>query len=58
MRVLERVELFDRSGAFVFAALAFLIAFVSLAWEYYGYRELTRFDDPLVRAAVIDRKSA
>ncbi|MDX9966838.1 MAG: ComEC/Rec2 family competence protein [Sulfuricurvum sp.] len=56
MRVLERVELFDRSGAFVFAALAFLIAFVSLAWEYYGYRELTRFDDPLVRAAVIDQE--
>ncbi|MFZ5374602.1 MAG: ComEC/Rec2 family competence protein, partial [Campylobacterota bacterium] len=56
MRVLERVELFDRSGALVFAAFVLLIAFFSLAWEYHGYRGLTRFDDPLVRASVVDQE--
>ncbi|MGD9970553.1 MAG: ComEC/Rec2 family competence protein [Sulfuricurvum sp.] len=56
MAALERVELFDRKSAFVFILFLFFMAFLSLGWEYYRYHEFTRFDDPLIRASVIDQE--
>ncbi len=56
MRSLERVDLFDRKSGLLFTLFLFLIASLSLSWEYLQYRELTRFDDPLVRASVIDQE--
>ncbi len=56
MNKLERVDLFDlKSGAFFFLFLLF-IALLSLSYEYYRFAEFKRFDDPLVRAEVIDQE--
>lgn len=56
MNKLERVDLFDVKSGSLFVLFLFLIASLSLSWEYYQYKELTRFDDPLVRASVIDQE--
>lgn len=56
MNKLDRVDLFDlKSGSF-FVFFLLLVASLSLLLEYRFYRELTRFDDPLVRAEVIDQE--
>ncbi len=56
MNKLERVDLFDRQSGALFLLFLLIIASLSLSWEYLQYRELTRFDDPLVRASVIDQE--
>lgn len=56
MNKLERVDLFDVKSGLLFLLFLFLIASLSLSWEHYRYKELTRFDDPLVRASVIDQE--
>lgn len=56
MSKLERVDLFDlKSGSLFFLFLLF-IASLSLSYEYYQFTELKTFDDPLVRAEVIDQE--
>ncbi|HEX5330704.1 ComEC/Rec2 family competence protein [Sulfuricurvum sp.] len=56
MSKLERVELFDlKSGALFFLFLLF-IASLSLSYEYYQFTKLKTFDDPLIRASVIDQE--
>lgn len=56
MRTLERVELFNfRSGSIFFVSLI-LIALLSLSWEYHQYKELTRFDNPLITAQVVSQE--
>lgn len=56
MSKLERVELFDlKSGSFFILFLLF-IASLSLLWEYRQFTELKRFNDPLVRAEVVDQE--
>lgn len=56
MSKLERVELFDLKSGSLFVLFLLLIASLSLSWEYHTFLELTRFDDPLVRAEVIDQE--
>ena len=56
MNRLERVDLFDLKSGIYFTLFLLLIASLSLLWEYTRYRELTRFDDPLIRASVIDQE--
>lgn len=56
MAALERVELFDRKSALVFSLFLLLVLSLSLGWEYYGYKHLTRFDNPLIRASIIDQE--
>lgn len=56
MNKLERVDLFDyKSGSLFFLFLLF-IASLSLSYEYYQFTELKTFDDPLIRAEVIDQE--
>ncbi|MBN2870294.1 MAG: ComEC/Rec2 family competence protein [Campylobacterales bacterium] len=56
MSKLERVDLFDLKSGALFVLFLLITASLSLSWEYYQYKELTRFDDPLVRASVIDQE--
>ena len=56
MNRLERVDLFDLKSGALFVLFLLLVASLSLSFEYYRYKELTRFDDPLVRASVIDQE--
>jgi len=56
MSKLERVELFDLKSGTLFFLFLLLIASCSLAWEYRQFTELKRFDDPLMRAEVIDQE--
>lgn len=56
MSKLERVELYDRKSGSLFILILLLIASLSLLWEYRQFTELKRFDDPLVRAEVIDQE--
>lgn len=56
MNKLERVDLFDyKSGSLFFLFLLF-IASLSLSYEYYQFTKLKTFDDPLIRAEVIDQE--
>jgi len=56
MRRLEPIELFDvKSGSLFFLFLLGVLS-VSLGWEYYKYKELIRFDNPLVQAEVIQQE--
>lgn len=56
MSKLERVDLFDlKSGSLFFLFLLF-IASLSLSYEYYQFTKLKTFDDPLIRAEVIDQE--
>lgn len=56
MSKLERVDLFDRKSGALFFLFLLLIASLSLSWEYFQFTELKHFDDPLVRAEVIDQE--
>lgn len=56
MSKLERVDLFDfKSGSLFFLFLLFILS-LSLSWEYFQFSELKTFDDPLVRAEIIDQE--
>ncbi|MGZ5208414.1 MAG: ComEC/Rec2 family competence protein [Sulfuricurvum sp.] len=56
MSKLERVDLFNvKSGSFFILFLLF-IASLSLSYEYTQFLKLKHFDDPLVRAEVIDQE--
>ncbi|HQS67122.1 MAG TPA: ComEC/Rec2 family competence protein [Sulfuricurvum sp.] len=56
MSKLESVELFDlKSGSF-FILFLLLITSLSLSWEYSKFTDFKRFDDPLIRAEVIDQE--
>ncbi|MFY9142408.1 ComEC/Rec2 family competence protein [Sulfuricurvum sp.] len=56
MSKLERVDLFDRKSGALFFLFLLLIASLSLSWEYFQFTKLKHFDDPLVRAEVIDQE--
>lgn len=56
MSKLERVELFDRQSGTFFLLFLLFIASLSLFLEYRHFVELKRFDDPLVRAEVVDQE--
>lgn len=56
MSKLERVELFDFKSGLLFALFLLFVASLSLSWEYYHFLDFKRFDDPLVRASVIDQE--
>lgn len=56
MSRLDRIDLFNLKSGSLFVLFLLFIASLSLLWEYRAYRELTRFDDPLVRAEVIDQE--
>jgi len=53
---LESVELFDRKSGTLFILFLLLIASLSLSLEYSNYTQFKRFDDPLIRAQVIDQE--
>lgn len=56
MSKLERVELFDRrSGSFFILFLLFVTS-LSISFDYYKFTEFKRFDDPLIRAEVVDQE--
>lgn len=56
MSKLERVELFDvKSGSLFLVFLLFILS-LSLSYEYYQFTKFKHFDDPLVRASVIDQE--
>ena len=56
MSKLERVDLFDLKSGSLFILFLLFIASLSLSYEYYKFTELKTFDDPLVRAEVIDQE--
>lgn len=56
MSKLERVELFDFKSGTLFFLFLLSITFASLSYEYYQFAELKTFNDPLVRAEVIDQE--
>lgn len=56
MSKLERVDLFDRKSGSLFLLFLLFIASLSLSYEYYRFTELKTFDDPFVRAEVIDQE--
>jgi len=56
MSKLERADLFDIKSGFFFFAFLLLVLSLSLSYEYYQYKKLKTFDDPLVRASVIDQE--
>lgn len=56
MSKLERIDLFDLKSGSLFVLFLLFIASLSLTYEYHNYSELKRFDDPLIRAEVIDQE--
>ncbi|MDD2265970.1 ComEC/Rec2 family competence protein [Sulfuricurvum sp.] len=56
MSKLERVDLFDFKSGLLFSLILLFIASLSLGWEYFRYKDFVKFDDPLVRAEVIDQE--
>lgn len=56
MSRLERVDLFDVKSGFLFVIFLLFIASLSLSYEYFQFTKLKTFDDPLVRASVIDQE--
>jgi len=56
MNKLDRVELFDLKSGSLFILFLLFIASLSLSYEYYQFSKLKTFDDPLVRASVIDQE--
>ncbi len=56
MSKLERVDLFDLKSGALFALFLLIIASLSLSYEYFQFTKLKTFDDPLVRASVIDQE--
>lgn len=53
---LERLELFDLKSVVIFLLFLLGITTLSVGYEYYHYRAFTYFNDPLVRASVIDQE--
>ncbi len=53
---LERVELFSLKSGLLFVLGLLLITSLSLLNEFLDYKKLTRFDDPLVNASVVDQE--
>ena len=53
--VLERPELFEGRELAGFALLCLMLATFSIVLEYRSYRELTRFDDAVVEATVLNQ---
>ncbi|MFA6189278.1 MAG: ComEC/Rec2 family competence protein [Sulfuricurvum sp.] len=56
MSKLERIELFDSKSGSFFILFLLLIASLSLSLEYSNFTQFKRFDDPLIRAQVIDQE--
>lgn len=56
MSKLERVDLFDSKSGSLFVLFLLFIFSLSLSYEYYQFNKLKTFDDPLVRAEVIDQE--
>lgn len=56
MSKLERVELFDRKSGALFSLFFLFVLSLSLSYEYYQFSRLKIFDDPLIRASVIDQE--
>lgn len=56
MSKLESVELFDRKSGSLFLLFLLFITSLSLSWEYSKFTDFKRFDDPLIRAEVIDQE--
>lgn len=56
MTKLESVELFDRKSGSLFLLFLLFITSLSLSWEYSKFTDFKRFDDPLIRAEVIDQE--
>ncbi|MFH0710511.1 MAG: ComEC/Rec2 family competence protein [Pseudomonadota bacterium] len=56
MSKLERIDLFDLKSGSLFVLLLLFIASLSLTYEYHNYSQLKHFDDPLIRAEVIDQE--
>lgn len=56
MSKLERIELFDRKSAALFSLFLLVILSLSLSYEYYQFTKFKTFDDPLIRASVIDQE--
>jgi competence protein ComEC len=56
MSKLERIELFNLKSGSLFLLFLLFIASLSLSYEYIQFSELKRFDDPLIRAEVIDQE--
>lgn len=56
MLKLDPVELFDRKSGSFFILFLLFVASLSLSWEYSKFTEFKRFDDPLVRAQIIDQE--
>ena len=56
MSKLERIDLFDRQSGLLFTLSLFIILSLSLSYEYYQFTKLKTFDDPLIRASVIDQE--
>ncbi|MDP3300737.1 MAG: ComEC/Rec2 family competence protein [Sulfuricurvum sp.] len=56
MSTLESIELFDRKSGSLFILFLLFIASLSLSLEYFHFTKLKHFDDPLVRAEVIDQE--
>ena len=54
MKILAKVAFFtSKKDIFVFFGLIFVLLIFSLSYEYYKYRQLTKFDSQLVEATVI-----
>ncbi|MBD3806080.1 ComEC/Rec2 family competence protein [Sulfuricurvum sp.] len=56
MSKLERVDLFNRKSGLLFTLFLLIILSLSLSYEYFQFTKLKTFDDPLVRASVIDQE--
>lgn len=56
MSKLESIELFDRKSGSLFILFLLFIASLSLSLEYSKFTQFKYFDDPLVRAQVIDQE--
>ncbi|MDP1784927.1 MAG: ComEC/Rec2 family competence protein [Sulfuricurvum sp.] len=56
MSKLERVELLDRKSGSFFILFLLFIASLSISFDYYKFTEFKRFDDPLIRAEVVDQE--
>ena len=56
MSKLERIDLFNVKSGSLFLLFLLFITSLSLSYEYTQFLKLTHFDDPLVRAEVIDQE--
>jgi competence protein ComEC len=56
MSKLERVDLFDRKSGLLFTLFLLIVLSLSLSFEYFQFRQLTTFNDPLVVAEVVQQE--